>query len=96
MDIWGLFPLFPWEGLPLPRFLGYYWAQMGKSSSAESEPGRGFKAPEIRPEFLPPGRGIAPAVLYQNTEELDVVRGEDGAIEKIIRHIKVTKEPRGR
>jgi hypothetical protein len=35
--------------------------------------------------------GDHPEVLYQNTEELEVVRGENGRIEKIVRHIKVTK-----
>lgn len=30
-------------------------------------------------------------VLYQNSEELEIVRGANGLIEKVIRHIRVTK-----
>lgn len=36
-------------------------------------------------------RSQAPEILYQNAEELEVVRGPDGTIQRVIRHIKVTR-----
>lgn len=32
-----------------------------------------------------------PRVIYENEEKIQMVRGEDGRIEEIIRHIKVTR-----
>jgi len=69
----GLLPMLPWEGPPLPRFLGLFWPWTesgGQDSAAETSAG----------------------VLYQNSEEIEIVRDAEGYIQKVIRHIRVTKD----
>jgi len=84
MNIMSLLPQFFWLGPPFPQFMGIYWPW-----SQPAVPTRGSISTEYLPKPKP--RAESP-VLYQNTEELEVIRGSDGRIEKVVRHIKVTKE----
>lgn len=69
-----------WLGPPLPRFLAIFWPWVRQEQADLSFP----------PMFSPLERTV-PEVIYQNTEELQVIRDASGGIERVIRTIKVTK-----
>jgi hypothetical protein len=35
-SIWDILPMFPWEGLPLPRMLGMSWSSLMSSQTPSS------------------------------------------------------------
>jgi len=91
MDFSLFLPMLPWEGPPLPRFLGLSWPWAGQAATT---PGK-LQLPQLFASLeaatkpaLPP----APKILYTNSEELKVVRGADGGIESVIRHIRVSRD----
>ncbi len=85
--------MLPWEGPPLPRFLGIFWPRLGGGEQEflplpASTPIYLTDVEEQTEKALVP----SPRVLYENTEEIEWVRDkETGLTQKIIRRIKVTK-----
>ncbi len=77
-------PMPPWEGPPLPRFLGIYWPQLQQPAGllpvsrqryitgVEEEPGT---------ELVP---YQAPSATYANEESWEITWNEDGLPEKIV------------
>lgn len=93
MNIWDWLPAFPWEGPPLPRFLQVFWpwiSEANKAGMLSLLPPPFLKLPKVCTSGP-----TSPEVLYQNAEELEVVRDANGSISKVIRHIKVTKQNGG-
>jgi hypothetical protein len=64
-SIWDYLPLFPWEGLPLPRFLGAYWPF--------AQP---LSAPSL-PPFTENISGPPATTTYDNIEEVTFPDGFD-------------------
>jgi hypothetical protein len=58
-SIWGLLPMFFWEGPPLPRMLGVTWSSMTSSSQTPS-PSFISNATEVIPQ--------SPTSTYDNEE----------------------------
>ncbi len=80
----------PWLGPPLPIFLNilWPWVQGGEQSSLQLFPSSSKYVTTSEESSKP---SPTPSVIYENTEDLTVVRGENGRIEKITRKITVTK-----
>lgn len=66
----SLRPMFPWEGLPLPFFLGFYWPWTQSPSSTSTSPlaGNSPAPPQITRESTP---------AYENREEIEFPEGFD-------------------
>ncbi|GAI68113.1 unnamed protein product [marine sediment metagenome] len=78
MTLMDWLPLFPWEGPPLPRFLGICWPQKGAFLPAL--PSRRYIT-DIEEE---PGKELVPSATYANEESWDITWNEDGLPEKIV------------
>jgi len=64
-DLYGLLPMYPWEGPPLPRFLGVTWASLTSGS---------FKLEQV---FKGPTLEAPATTLYSNLEEIEFPEGFD-------------------
>ena len=86
MTLMDWLPAFPWEGPPLPRFLGVYWPQLQLAESLPTFPSRGYVTDvEEKPgTALVPSQ--APASTYDNEESWQISWNSDGLPEKIVVH----------
>jgi len=62
--------MFPWEGPPFPRFLGFYWPWTQPSSSISTSPlaSNSPAPPQITTQITP---------AYENREEIEFPDGFD-------------------
>ena len=83
-------PVFPWEGPPLPRFLGIYWPALQQPAGLLSTPPKSYIT-----DIEEPGKGLvpyqAPVATYANEESWDISWNQDGLPEKIVVHRNATK-----
>lgn len=85
MSLFDWLPLFPWEGLPLPRFLGVYWPWAGQQpTSLPKLPSLRQYVSDIKEEIdiIPE----APLASYQNEESWEIEWSDDGLPRKITVH----------
>ena len=90
MTLTDWLPLPPWEGPPLPRFLGIYWSQLPQPGSLPALP-KGYITGIEEEE---PGTALVPyqaAATYNNEESWDITWNPDGLPEKIVVHRNATK-----
>jgi len=86
-----LLPMLPWEGPPLPRFLGIYWPQLQQPAGLLSAPSpRYITDIEEEPKTALVPRQ-APVATYANEESWEISWNEDGLPEKIVVHRNATK-----
>ncbi len=85
-------PMFPWEGPPLPRFLGIYWPwQEGAEEGFLSLPTPRAMPPAAR-RFVGGGavegteKALVPQASYTNEESWEISWSEEGLPTKIIVH----------
>lgn len=90
MTVWDWLPAFPWEGPPLPRFMGIPWPWLQETGERSSQ-FADFATTRL-PELPISAPEPKPAVLYENVERLEIIRAEDGSIKEVIRHIQVTTD----
>lgn len=75
MNLFDWLPLFPWEGLPLPRFLGLYWAAvLPKAASLPKLPALKRYVSEITEETSLTEQALT---TYSNREEITFPDGFD-------------------
>ena len=84
----------PWEGPPLPRFLGIYWPRLGDGDQFLPLPAsRQRYVSDVEEEE--PGKALAPyqapVATYNNEESWDITWNPDGLPEKIVVHRNATK-----
>jgi len=89
-SISSLLPMLPWEGPPLPRFLGIYWPQQ-QSSGFLALPGpprlfRGIEEGE-RSMF----QGSTSLATYHNEESWEIEWSSEGLPTKIVVHREAVK-----
>jgi len=80
MTLMDLLPMPPWEGPPLPRFLGICWPQPQQPAGL---------LPVSRQRYITdieeePGKELVPSATYANEESWDITWNEDGLPEKIV------------
>ena len=81
-------PMPPWEGPPLPRFLGIYWPRLQPESFLPALPSRRYIT-GIEEE--PSGKALAPSATYANEESWEIEWSPDGLPIKIEVHRNATR-----
>lgn len=81
MSLFDLLPLFPWEGPPLPRFLGIFWPGIQSTGQGllSIQPKNYIKETQIIPYE-------APLASYQNEESWSIEWSPEGMPTKITVH----------
>lgn len=71
-------PMFPWEGPPLPLFLGFFWpwAQGQSTTSASSTLSKIFGGAQSQSQPSPPTNAPSEP-SYENREEIEFPEGFD-------------------
>lgn len=92
INLAALLPMFPWEGPPLPRFLGLFWPSLNRAGQGLlSSP---FKQYVTGVEET--GRDItpyqAPLASYQNEESWEIDWSEDGLPTRIVVHREAVRK----
>lgn len=90
MSIFDWLPCLPWEGPPLPRFLGVSWPWTQQQASLPKLPSLKRYVSDITEEsnVIP---YQAPLASYENEERTEIKWNEDGYPVEIIRHRKATR-----
>ncbi|MBA7584010.1 hypothetical protein ES708_25962 [subsurface metagenome] len=84
MTLIDLLPMPPWEGPPLPKFLGIYWPE----TFSPALPSRKYIT-DIEEE--PPGKALVPSATYANEESWEIEWSPDGLPTKIEVHRNATR-----
>ena len=87
MTLMDWLPTPPWEGPPLPRFLGIYWPRLQPESFLPVSRQRYVTDAEEEP----PGRALVPSATYANEESWEITWSPDGLPEKIVVHRNATR-----
>ncbi|MBA7689877.1 hypothetical protein ES703_98396 [subsurface metagenome] len=74
MTLTDWLPLFPWEGPPLPRFLGIYWPRLQAESLLPVS--RQRYVTDVEEE--PPGGALVPSATYANKEKWKIKWSPEG------------------
>jgi hypothetical protein len=93
LNILSLLPCFPWEGPPLPRFLGLFWASLFRQGQFLPAPNQGGTQPLALPqptEFIKSVGEVIPkpSSTYSNVKEWEITYNQDGLPVKIVKHVK--------
>lgn len=77
MNLIDWLPLFPWEGPPLPRFLGIVWPWLGQQSlnTSLTPPMKYITSAQEEVETIVPQTPLA--TTYENIEEIEFPNGFD-------------------
>ena len=88
-NIADFLPMFPWEGLPLPRFLGLSWSRL-QGSSPSSLPALSPRdyISSIDEPAIAPYKALA---TYQNEESWEIDWNEEGQPTKVVVKRHATK-----
>jgi hypothetical protein len=85
-------PQFPWEGPPLPRFLGIFWPRLQSGASLPTLSQRYITSIEEEP----PGKEMVAcqtlAASYANEEKWDITWSPDGLPTQITVHRNAIKK----
>lgn len=87
MTLTDWLPMPPWEGPPLPRFLGIYWPRLQGESFLPALPKKYITGIEEEPL----GKELVPSATYANEESWEITWNEDGLPEKIVVHRNATQ-----
>ena len=89
MNLKDWLPCFPWEGPPLPRFLGivWPWLQAGGQSFNLSPALKQYVASVEESGIV----AKKPATIFSNTQDTKIERDGTGRIARIITHRKVVE-----
>lgn len=85
MSIFDWLPALPWEGPPLPRFLGIVWPWMGQQQASLPK----LKLPSLKQyvsDITETTVEPAPLASYQNEESWEIEWSDDGLPRKITVH----------
>lgn len=85
-NLFDLLPMPPWEGPPLPRFLGIRWPGLGNNSEVVA--GRFGPTP---PDLSNLMRSAGAVSTYSNGEYWDIEWNDDGLPVKVVVHRKAVR-----
>ncbi len=83
MTLMDWLPLLPWEGPPLPRFLGIFWPRVGGEQSLPlpTSTTRYITAVEEKTE-----KALVPQASYTNEESWEIEWSDEGFPTKVTVH----------
>ncbi|MBA7664591.1 hypothetical protein ES703_72652 [subsurface metagenome] len=85
-NIADLLPMFPWEGPPLPRFLGIFWPRLQQPTGLLPTPTERYIT-----EIEEPEKELVPSATYANEESWEIEWSPDGLPIKIEVHRNARK-----
>jgi len=89
-NIADLLPMLPWEGPPLPRFLGIYWPQQQSLGFLSlPTPHQFFTGVEETETDIVQRQ--APLATYQNEESWEIEWSSEGLPTKVVVHREAVK-----